>query len=147
MIKLSLSAMLLLLFSVSFAYELGLTKGYVIENVQLVDTANGLIRFKGMDVVISLTPDQIQYRQVIAYDPSKPSSVVLNKKLSDKFMEAHNIELDTSSRINVLTEHGESIRCNFYQEMDSTVVFHTDYGLITIAKNLIVEPNYLNNKF
>jgi hypothetical protein len=147
MIKLSLSAILLLLFSVSFADELGLTKGYVIQNVQLVDTANGLIRFKGMDVVISLTPDQIQYRQVIAYDPSKPSSVVLDKKLSDKFMGAHNIEPDTSSRINVLTEHGESIRCDFYQEMDSTVVFHTDYGLITIAKNLIVEPNYLNNKF
>ena len=138
MLKLNLAACLFLFCSVSFADELGITKGYTIENVQIIDTVNGLIRFKGIDIVISLTPDQIKYRQILTYDPSKPSRIVLNK--------GNNIEPDTSSQINVLTEHGESIRCDFYQETDSAAVFHTDYGLVTIAKNMIVEPKYLSNK-
>jgi RNase P/RNase MRP subunit p29 len=100
-----------------------------------------------MDIAISLTPDQIQFSRSTMYDPSKPLRVVLNSEIYGKFIKENNIESDTAFQMTVLTVHGESIRGNLFQETDSTVVFHSDYGVITVVKNLIVETIYLNNKF
>ena len=80
MIKLNLTVLLLLLCSVSFADNLGLTNGYVIENVESISEISDSVRYKGMDIEISLTKDQIQSRQFVTYDPIKPSRFILSNR-------------------------------------------------------------------
>jgi hypothetical protein len=147
MIKSKLTIYLLLLCSVSFADELSLTNGYIIENVELVSELNDIVQYKGMDIVISLTPDQILVRQLKIYDLSKPSRFVLvNKKMYENFYKDDNIRSDTAFQMKITMMHGETISGNLYQYTDSVVVFHANYGSITIAKDLIVDPVYLDNK-
>jgi len=129
MIKSKLLTCLLFLFSISIADEIVLKNGYVIENVQL-DEINEIIRCKGMDIFISLNQDQINAYRIKKYDPSEPCRIVLY----NKFMP------DAPFQMSISTVHGEIIRGDLYKDMDSVLVFNTDYGLITISRNIIIDP-------
>jgi hypothetical protein len=146
MVKLKLIMCFLLLDFVSFADNLSLTNGYDIENVELINELIDSVRYRGMDIEISLAKDQIQSRQFETYDPLKPSRFILYyKKTYENFYNDAYIRPDTVSQMKITMVHGETIRGNLTQNMASLVVIQADYGLITIAKNLIIDPVNLGN--
>jgi hypothetical protein len=138
MFKSKLILCILLFCSVSSADEIVLTNGYVIENVQLIGELNDILRYKGKDIVIALSMDQIQSRQMEAYDPSKPSVIILSNKKAYENFYRDNGSLDTMSQLEISTKHGETIKGHLSRETDSDVIIKADYGLITIAKKLII---------
>jgi len=138
MIKYKLALLFILLSTISAAEDLRLKNGYSIFNVQLVDTLNGCVRYKGMDIIISLPPDQIRHHDNNVYDSCSQSSI-------NFYAKGHNNGPRTAFNTKVITLHNEIIRGDLYQDTDSIAVFQTEYGMITIAKHLIMIPLFFNN--
>ena len=141
MIKLSLPFLLLFSYSISLSDDLGLSNGYVIENVQFLDTLDGMMRFAGQDIIVSLTASQLASRQHEEINPAQPAKIyVFNKKLYDNFIALHPKAPDDKTLQNIVTRHGETIRGSVYQDQDTDVIFLTEYGQISISKDFIVQP-------
>jgi len=141
MIKLSLPFLVLLSYSISFSDDLWLSNGYTIENVQFLDTLDGMMRFKGQDIIVSLTPSQLTSRQHEEINPAQPANIyIFNKKLHENFIEQNPNTQEDNILQNVVTRHGETIKGSIYQDQDADVIFLTEYGQISISKDLIVQP-------
>jgi hypothetical protein len=141
MIKLSLPFLLFLSYSISLSDDLGLSNGYVIENVQFVDSLDGMMRFAGQDITISLSTAQLASRQHEEINPTQPAKIyIYNKKRYENFLAQNPIVPDNKTLQNVVTQHGETIRGSVYEEQDADVIFLTEYGQVSISKDLIVQP-------
>lgn len=141
--KLLLAFLLFLSYSISLSDDLSLNNGYVIENVRFVDTLNGMMRFKGQDIMVCILPSQIlsrQHEDIITAQPAK--IYVGNKRQHEDFFAQHPTTADAATIRTVITRHGEIIRSITYQDEDTNVVFPTEYGLITISKDAIVDPRF-----
>ena len=135
--------MLLLSYSISFSDDLALYNGYAIENVQFVDSLDGVMRFSGKDIIISLTLSQIISRQHDDINPTQPAKIyVYNKKQYENFLSQNPIVPDGKTLQNIITQHGETIRGSVYEDQDADVIFLTEYGQVSISKDLIVEPRF-----
>lgn len=113
----------------------------MIENVQFVDSLDGIMRFAGQDITISLSTAQLASRQHEEINPTLPAKIyIYNKKQYENFLTQNPIVPGNKTLQNVVTRHGETIKGSIYEEQDTVVIFLTEYGEVSISKDLIVQP-------
>ena len=125
----------------SFSDNLNLESGYVIENVQFVDSLNGMVRFAGRDILVSLLKSQIVSREFAGVNGAKPTKIYIYYKKEYENFRAQN-PIASNNFQTIVTQHGETIKGSVYQDEDADVVFLTEYGQISIPKDLIVQPKF-----
>jgi len=100
-----------------------------------------MMRFAGQDIIISLTSSQLTSRQYQEINPAQPAKIyVFNKKLYNNFIQHNPKDPDDKTLQNVVTRHGETIRGSVFQDQDADVIFLTEYGQVSISKDLILQP-------
>ena len=129
----------------SFSDNLDISNGYVIENVQFIDSLNGVMRFAGRDILISVLKSKIKSREFLDINGAQPTKIYVYYKEEYKSFLAQNPSApDPATFQTIVTLHGETIKGAVYDEEADVVVFLTEYGEVSLSKDLIVQPKFQN---